>query len=299
MTLASHATLGRLRRPVRLLLRNPGAALSAVILVTFVVVGIFAPFLTPHDPFRQNLRNALLPPSTQTTVDRAGLEQPPHLLGTDKVGRDLLSRIISGARVSLLAGVVAVAASALIGTILGLLSGYFKGWLDTVIMLVTDIQLAFPTILLAIAIIAALGPRLTNTIIVLIVTSWPQYARIIRAETLSLREREYVQASVAMGASSGRTIVWHVFPQVISALLVLSTFDVGRLIILEAALSFLGLGVQAPMSSWGSQIADGRDLIWTHWWMVFFPGLALSMVIFATNLFGDWLRDVLDPKLRT
>lgn len=299
MTATTYTPLQRVGRPLRLLLKNPGASLSAVILLAFVFVGVFAPYLTPHDPFRQNLRNALLPPSTHTTIDRAGQQQPPHYLGTDKVGRDLLSRIISGARVSLLAGFVAVFASALIGTILGLLAGYFKGWLDSAIMLVTDIQLAFPTILLAIAIIAALGPGLTNTIIVLIITSWPQYARIIRAETLSLREREYVQASVAMGASSSRTIVRHVFPQVISALLVLSTFDVGRLIILEAALSFLGLGVQAPLSSWGSQIADGRDLIWTHWWMVFFPGLVLSLVIFATNLFGDWLRDILDPKLRT
>jgi peptide/nickel transport system permease protein len=288
----------RLSRPLRRLLANPGAALSAVILVTFVFVGIFAPILTPHDPFRQNLRNALMPPSTQTTLDRSGEVQPPHYLGTDKVGRDLLSRILYGARVSLLAGVVAVGISAVIGTILGLLAGYFKGWLDSLIMLLTDIQLAFPTILLAIAIIAALGSGLTNTIIVLIITSWPQYARIIRAETLSLREREYVQASVAIGASSARTIVRHVFPQVISALLVLSTFDVGRLIILEAALSFLGLGVQPPLSSWGNQIADGRDLIWTHWWMVFFPGLALSLVIFSTNLFGDWLRDTLDPRLR-
>lgn len=289
----------RLWLPLRSLIRQPAVLLSAVLLVVFVVVGLLAPWITPHDPHRQNLRGALQPPSMERSVARDGTLGRPHYMGTDKVGRDVLSRVIYGARISLVVGGLAVVLAAAIGTLLGLLAGYFRGNIDSLVMLLSEVQLAFPTILLAIVIIAALGPGLTNTMIVLVVTSWPQYARIIRAETLSVREREYVQAAVAAGAAHRRTLWRHVFPQVTPALLVLATFDIGRMIILEGSLSFLGLGVQPPMVSWGNLIADGRELIWTAWWLALFPGLALSLVILATNLFGDWLRDLLDPRLRT
>lgn len=283
---------------LQLLFRNKGATIAALILVGFVLTALFAPLLAPHDPLKQNLSSILTPPSTSPTTDSKGNTQPPYYFGTDKIGRDLLSRIIYGARVSLWVGAISVTFSAILGTLLGLFAGFYRGKTDAIIMMLTDIQLSFPAILLAIVIIAGLGPGLRNTIIVLVIASWVGYARIIRAETLSLRERDFVLSARTTGCSNTRIVYRHIVPQIIPPLLVLSTLQIGTVIILEAALSFLGLGVQPPAPSWGNLLADGRDLIWTAWWMALFPGLALSLVIWASNIFGDWLRDILDPRLR-
>jgi peptide/nickel transport system permease protein len=282
----------------RRLLRNRGATLAALVLLGFVVTALLAPVLAPHDPLKQDLRHILAPPSTATTVDRKGNVLPPNYLGTDRVGRDLLSRIVYGARVSLLVSVVSIVCSAVIGTLLSLLAGFYRGMVDTVIMTAADIQLSFPTILLAISIVAGLGPGLRNTVIVLTITSWVWYARVIRSEVLSLREEDFVLAARALGCTNRRIVFRHILQQVLPMLLVLSTLQLGRVIILEAALSFLGLGVQPPQPSWGNLLADGRALLWTAWWMAVFPGLALSLVIWSSNILGDWIRDALDPRLR-
>jgi peptide/nickel transport system permease protein len=284
--------------PLQLLLRNKGATVAALLLVAFVLTALFAPLLAPHDPLKQNLRSILKPPSFSSTIDSQGNTLPPHYFGTDKIGRDLLSRVIYGARVSLLVAVISVTFSAILGTLLGLFSGFYRGTTDSVIMMLTDIQLSFPAILLAIVIVAGLGPGLRNTIVVLVITNWVWYTRVVRAETLSIREREFVQSARTTGCSNSRIVFRHILPQIVPPVLVLSTLQIGAVIILEAALSFLGLGVQPPQPSWGNLLADGRDLLWTAWWMAFFPGIALSLVIWSSNIFGDWLRDVLDPRLR-
>ena len=284
--------------PLRKLLRNKGATAAALILVGFILTALFAPLLAPHEPLKQNLRSILKPPSTTPITDSSGNTLSTHYFGTDKIGRDLLSRVIHGARVSLWVAVISVTFSALVGTLLGLFAGFYRGKTDAIIMIFTDIQLSFPAILLAIVIVAGLGPGLRNTIVVLVITNWVWYTRVIRAETLSIREREFVYSARTIGCSNSRILFRHVLPQIVPPLLVLSTLQIGAVIILEAALSFLGLGVQPPAPSWGNLLADGRDLIWTAWWMAFFPGIALSLVIWSSNIFGDWLRDVLDPRLR-
>ena len=292
--------LGYTRRPsmLEMLLRNRGATVAAVVLVAFVLTAILAPILAPYDPIKQNLSSSLMPPSLEGLLDFNNNQTAPHYFGTDKIGRDLLSRIIFGAQVTLQVGLMSVAFAALVGSLLGLLAGFYRGKVDTAIMILTDVQLSFPTILLAITIVAGLGPGLRNTIIVLSIAYWVEYARIIRAETLSLREQDFVLAARSIGCSNPRILFRHLVPQIISPLLVLITLQIGRVIILESALSFLGLGVQPPTPSWGNLLADGRELIWTAWWMAMFPGLALSLIIWSSNIFGDWLRDVLDPKLK-
>lgn len=284
---------------LQLLLRNRGATAAALILIAFILIAVLAPVLAPYDPVKQDLSNSLSPPSADSSLDFNNKQLPPHFLGTDKIGRDLLSRIIFGAQITLVVGVVSVAFAAAVGTLLGLLAGFYRGIVDSSIMILTDVQLSFPTILLAITIVAGLGPGLRNTIVVLSIAYWVEYARIIRAETLSLREQDYVLAARSIGCTNPRIVFRHVVPQIVSPLLILITLQIGRVIILESALSFLGLGIQPPTPSWGNLLADGRELIWTAWWMAFFPGLALSLVIWSSNIFGDWLRDVLDPRLRS
>lgn len=288
----------RVVRALQLVRRNLGATVAALLLALFVLIALLAPVLAPYDPLEQNLRNRMRPPSIAPSSGRSGNTAPPNFLGTDKIGRDVLSRIMYGARVSLAVSVVSIAFSAVIGTLLAMVAGLYRGIVDSVIMTIADIQLSLPTILLAITVVTGLGPGLRNTIIVLVITNWVWYARIIRAETLSVRERDFVLGARAIGCSNLRIIRHHILPQIVPLLLVLSTLQLGRVIILEAALSFLGLGVQPPQPSWGNLLADGRELIWTAWWMAFFPGLALSLVIWSSNIFGDWLRDILDPRLR-
>jgi peptide/nickel transport system permease protein len=269
-------------------------ALFGLIVVALVVVtAVAAPLLSPFDPIEQDLGDLRLkPPGFR---DAAGSLHP---LGTDHLGRDLLARVIYGARPALLVGFAAVAISGLIGMAAGLVAGYFGGRLDDVLMRLADIQLAFPFILLAIAVIGVLGPSLWTIIVVIGVSSWVVYARIVRGAVLSLREREFVQAALALGGGDGRVVLRHILPNVFTPWLVVATLDMARVIVIESALSFLGLGVQPPTPTWGGMLADGRVYISTAWWLATFPGLAILVTVLGINLFGDGLRDTLDPRLK-
>lgn len=260
------------------------------ILVIFILAAIFSPWLATHDPVKQDLAKTLMPPAWQQGGDAS------HLLGTDNLGRDIFSRLVHGARVSLMVGILAVSISMVVGTWLGLLAGFFGGRTEAIIMRLTDMQLAMPFILMAIAIVGALGPSTRNIIIVLAVCNWATYARLIRGEVLSVRQNEFVELAVVNGAGTGRILFLHILPNVVNTLIVMATLDMGRMIIFEGAMSFLGLGVQPPQPSWGNMLADGRAYLSVAWHLATFPGLAIMLVVLGSNLFGDWLRGYLDPQ---
>ena len=220
-----------------------------------------------------------------------------HPLGTDTLGRDVASRLLHGARVSLVVGFSAVLVAGVLGIALGLLSGWYRGWLDDLLMRLGDVQLAFPVLVLAVAVLAVLGASLLNLIVVLGVTGWITYARIVRGEVLTLRERDFIAAAQALGAGDGWILRRHLLPNVLPPITVVATFSVARTIIAEASLSFLGLGIPAPGPSWGAMLDEGRNYITTGWWLALFPGLAILLLVLGINLVGDWLRDVLDPRM--
>lgn len=264
--------------------------LGATLLVVLLALALAGPWLGLPDPTRGDLRARMLAP----TISWAGLGA--HPFGTDQLGRDILSRIIAGSRVTLTIAGSAVILGGVVGVLLGLIAGYFGGWYDRVLMRLVDIQLAFPLMLLALLVVAALGPDLHNLIAVLALTSWVRYARIIRAQVLTVREREFVQAALAMGAGHTRVMLRHILPNVLTPALVVATLELARTIVLEAGLSFLGLGIQPPSPSWGRMLADGRTYIASAWWIITLPGIALMLTVFSINLLGDWLRDWLDPQ---
>jgi peptide/nickel transport system permease protein len=259
----------------------------------FVLAALLAPLIEPHDPLAQDIARRLKPPGY---VDpRAG-----HFwLGTDGLGRDILARLIEGARVSLLVGAGGAAIAALIGVTLGLTAGYAGGWWDTLTSRCVDVFQAIPFTILAIAVAVILGPSLRNVIIVLGVSSWVNYARVVRAETLAQRHSEIVVAARVVGAGGGRVLLRHVLPQVMASIIVLTSLLVASMILFEASLSFLGLGVQPPTPSWGNMVLDGVEPIRAAWWVSFFPGVAILLTVMGINLLGDWLRDVLDPRQRS
>ena len=279
------------QKVLRKLLENKGAVFGLIMVLGVIFSAIFAPLISPHDPILQDVEKRLLPP-----LGQAGAESN-YLLGTDQLGRDIVSRLIYGARISIVVSVSAVVFSAFLGTIIGLFSGFYGGKIDSVFMRLADVQLAFPFILLAIAIIAVLGPNLQNIIIVMGITGWVIYARVVRAEVLSLREKEYVMAVRALGGSNGRIIFNHLLPNVVPPIIVIITLEMARMIIMEAALSFLGLGIQPPTPTWGGMLADGRVYLVTSWWLATFPGVVIMLVVLGINLLGNWLRDILDPRL--
>lgn len=276
------------------LYRSKAGLVGAILIFIIVLVSLLAPFIDLPDPTRGDLRARLVGPTW------TGLFSPgAHPLGTDEVGRDILSRLINGSRITLLVATTAVVLGGVAGTILGILAGYKGGLIDRVLMRLVDIQLAVPLMLLALLVVAALGPSLQNVVLVLALTSWIRYARIIRAQVLSLREREFVQSAHAIGASTLRIMFLHILPNVLTPALVVGTLELARVIIMDSALSFLGLGVQPPTPSWGRMLADGRVYISSAWWAVTFPGLAIVLTVLSVNLFGDWLRDYFDPKTRS
>ena len=261
-----------------------------VVVGLFVMLGVFAPWIAPHDPVKQNISNMLLPPFWEKGGSTA------HLLGTAALGQDILSGIIYGARVSLMVAVCAVLLSGAFGVAVGLVAGFMGGWVDSLLMLLTDIQLSIPLILLAIALIGALGPSLVNMIFVIAIANWVGYARVARAEALSIRERDFVKSARVSGTGLGKLLVVHILPNVLNSVVVLATLDIGKVIIFESGLSFLGLGVQPPTPSWGAMLADGRKYINIAYWLSTFPGLAIMIVVLGANFLGDWARERLDPK---
>jgi ABC-type dipeptide/oligopeptide/nickel transport system permease subunit len=271
---------------MRRLLRNFAFTAGLLLTVVLVLVAIAAPLLAPFDP------------NAQDTIRRLEAPSHSHLLGLDDLGRDVLSRIIWGSRVSLRVGFSVVILASLIGVALGAMAGYFGGWMDTVIMRITDILLAFPGILLAIALVAVLGPSLNNVVLALVVIGWVGYARLVRGQVLKVREMEYVVAARAMGARSPRVIMRHVLPNVINPLIVMATLGLAGTILSEAALSFLGLGVQPPTPSWGAMLTSGRRYLGLANHLAIWPGLAIMLAVMGLNFLGDGLIDALDPKLR-
>ena len=292
-TVALPAAGGAAGRPRiwRKLVRNPAALAGALILFVVIGAALFAPRVAPHDPARQSLIRRFTPP-LWATGGRAA-----YPLGTDQVGRDILSRIIYGARISLLVGVSAVVVSLLVGVTLGLLSGFLHGRVDTAIMTVVDVTLSFPQLLLALAFVAALGPSLLTIIVVLGLTGWERYTRVVRAEVLALREKDFVEAARAIGASPARLLLRHLLPNTFSSVIVMSTLQVAQAILQEAALSFLGVGTGGAYPTWGQMSALGRDFVSVAWWLPTFPGFAILVTVLAINLVGDRLRDALDPRV--
>ena len=281
----------RLLRGMFQVRRFPGVAM--IILVFLLVIpGLFAEWVAPHDPIKGSLGARLKPPMWE----KGGSSTYP--LGTDKVGRDVLSRIIYGARVSLRVSLEAIAVSGVIGTTLGLLAGYFGGRIDALIMRLVDISLGLPIILIALVFVAALGPSFATMNAVITVALWSRYARMVRGEVLSIKQRDFIARARVAGASHLRIMFRYLLPNVVNSLIVLATLQVGFVILLESSLSFLGAGIPRPTPAWGLMVADGRELIVTAWWIAMFPGLAIMLTVLSMNLVGDWLRDHLDPKLK-
>lgn len=267
--------------------RSRSASMGLFLVIAMILMAVFAPYLAPHDPELVDLSIRRIPPGSEG-----------HILGTDHMGRDLLSRIIWGSRVSLSVGVVAVGIGIMAGTTLGLIAGFFRGRLEAVIMRVIDVMICFPTLLLALAIIAILGPKMTNTMFAVGLTFTPRFARIVRASVLSIREQEYVEAARAMGVNNFRILTKHVFPNALSGMIVFATLSVGAAILIEASLSFLGLGVPPPAPTWGNIVADGRRFLLPSPWISITPGIVIIMTVLGFNFFGDGLRDAMDPRLR-
>jgi peptide/nickel transport system permease protein len=276
-----------LAKTLRRLANNKGAIGGGIVLALLILMAVFAPVLAPKDPSQQEYSRVLLPP---------GPEAP---LGTDQFGRDILSRVILGSRPSLQAAAIAILIASSVGTVIGLVTGYRGGWIDLLVQRLIDIQLAFPGILFALAIVAVLGPGLRNAMIAVGISLIPAYARMVRGSVLSVRENAYVEAAQVMGAGTSRIVVRHIFPNVLAPIIVLSTVGVAWAILIGASLSFLGLGAQLPDPEWGLDLAQSRDYLREAWWMSTFPGLAIMLTALSVNILGEGLRDALDPRLRS
>lgn len=275
------------------LLRSKTGTVGAVLVLIVCLTALLAPLLAGHDPAAVDPLNRLKPPMWL----EGGTKE--HWLGTDNLGRDMWSRIVYGSRVSLIVGIGAVLVSGAIGAVLGLVSGFYGKWIDAVIMRVADGFMAIPTILFMLVVMAVVGPGLTTLIFVIGVTNWVSYTRVVRGEVLSIKERDFVKAAKAVGAKNGRIILKHILPNILSSFIVISGMNVATTIIMEASLSFLGLGIKPPDVSWGGMLSDGRQYVATSWWVATFPGLAITVTVLGVIFLGDWLRDVLDPRMKT
>jgi peptide/nickel transport system permease protein/dipeptide transport system permease protein len=278
---------GRLREALHQLKKNKGAIVGLIIIAIFLLMAIFAPVFAPQDPLAQNIELRKSAPFTEG-----------YILGSDDLGRDLLSRIIYGGRISMIIGVVSVGIALVFGILIGVISGYYGGWLDKIIMRLIDIMLAFPYVLLTIVIVAMLGPSLNNAMIAIGISQIPRYVRMVRASVLAEKEADYVTAERSLGASNFELMFRSILPNCLAPISVQASLGVGEAILSSAALSFLGLGAQPPTPEWGLMIASSREFITSAWWIVTFPGIATLLAVLGFNLFGDGLRDMLDPKLR-
>jgi peptide/nickel transport system permease protein len=287
MTIQAPIAVAAPRRSLRQRFANWSFLLRSVpflFLLLITLAAVFADFVAPYDPNKQDLANMISGPSWQ------------HIMGTDALGRDVFSRMLYGGRISLLVGVVSVSVAMFIGVLLGIISAMVGGRVDDVIMRLTDLSLTLPGVLIALAVAATVGPSLTNVILIIALLYWAQFARMARGEALSIRERDYVQAAYAIGCSPLRILRLHIFPNLVNTMIVLATLEVAAAILLESTLSFLGVGVPPPTPTWGIMVADGRQYVELGWWTVTFPGLAIMLTVLAVNLLGDTLRDKLDPK---
>ena len=282
----------RARRRLWRTLRRGSGPFNLAFLVLVVAAALFAPVITRYDPTASEVTQRLRPPAWQGGGSRA------HLLGTDQLGRDVFARLVYGARISLIVGMSTVTISAVLGSGLGMIAGYYEGRLGAVLMRAADVQLAFPFLLLAIAIVAVLGIGLLNVILILGIAGWVTFGRLARGQVLSIKQKEYVEAARAVGASETVILSRHIFPNLLTPIIVLATATVANNIVVEASLTFLGLGVQPDLPSWGNMLAGARDYLYVGWWMSVFPGAALTLTVLTMNLLGDWLRDYLDPTLR-
>ncbi|MBS3812350.1 ABC transporter permease [Candidatus Bipolaricaulota bacterium] len=276
----------RLSYALKVLLGNPSMTFGLVVLAIFVTCAIFSPWIAPHDPLKMDLTNSFQPPGSNG-----------HLLGTDNYGRDIFSRLIYGSRVSLLVGLVVISISSTFGSLLGLLSGYYGGVVDMVIMRLVEVIYSFPFLILAVAVMAVLGPSIFNIMLVLSVSTWPLYARLVQPQVMSIREREFVQAARGIGAGSLRIMVIHLLPNCFSSIIVTATMQMATAILSTAALSFLGLGVQPPAPEWGLMLNQGKPFLRRAPFMIMYPGVAIMLLVLSLNLIGDGLRDILDPQL--
>lgn len=276
----------------RALLKSPAGLLGAAIVVLVIFTAVAGPIVAPYDPYESNLRSRFKAPNWGAT------DEPVYLLGTDQLGRDILSRVIYGSRISVMVGVSAVIISGIIGLFLGLISAYFGGILDALLMRIADAFLGIPFIIMVVAVAGLVGGGLWTIILILGLTGWVAYARVVRSETFSIREREFILATRAIGQRQGAIIFRHVMPNIMSSVIIMATLEVSRAIVAESTLSFLGLGVLSPTITWGNMLADGRDYVGSAWWMVTFPGLAITITVLGVVLLGDWMRDILDPRLR-
>jgi ABC-type dipeptide/oligopeptide/nickel transport system permease subunit len=283
----------RLPRPVQVFLRSPLSVAGAVAIVLLALAAAWPVALLPHDPYESDISLRLRPPAWEADAE------PGYLLGTDALGRDMLSMMIHGARYSLSIVGLAALLSLVVGVVLGLLAGYLRGWVDELIMRLVDIQLAFPLVVLVIAIVAVLGPSFVNLVIVLGLAGWAPFARLVRGTVLSLREKEFIESARALGAGPARIMGRHLLPNTVTSIVIYLTFDIARLLLLESSLAFLGLGVQPPTPSWGAMISDGRQYLFEAWWDAALPGMAIITAVLAFNFVGDGLRDALDPLSRT
>jgi peptide/nickel transport system permease protein len=267
--------------------RNGLGVLGLALAMLAVLAALAAPLLAPHDPVKGDFSQGLRPPGT-----------PGHPLGTDQLGRDTLSRVLYGARVALFIGLCAVLLTAIVGGFLGLLAGFFGGWSGQALMRVCDVQLSFPFILLALTINAIVGLGLRNIVISLSAAGWVVYARVVRGEVLSVKQRDFVHAAAALGTGRARILFRHILPNVAPSIIIVASLQFSQFIVAEAAISFLGFGVQPPTPAWGSMLSESRDFLYIAWWLAAFPGAALALTALGVNLVGDWLRDILDPKFR-
>jgi peptide/nickel transport system permease protein len=271
----------------RQLLNSRTGFLGFIIILLVCILGVFGSWIAPYDPELADFSKKLLPPMTDG-----------HILGTDQLGRDILSRLIVGTKISLIIGITTVIFAGMIGTIIGIVSGYFGGWMDALFMRIVDVILSFPFILLVLVINAVIGTGLKNIIISLVIGGWVVYARVVRSEVLALREKEFILSCVSTGVSRWEIIVKHIVPNLFTPIIVLSSLQIASFIIAEASVSFLGFGVQPPTPAWGNMLSEGKDYIFSSWWLITFPGIAIVTTALGVNLFGDWLRDVLDPEMK-
>lgn len=277
---------------LKIYIRRDGLViLAAALLIAFILLACFPSLFAPFDPGRQSLLSRLLPPGA------SGRGGAIHWLGTDKLGRDVLSGLIYGARGALIVGISATAAAAALGVTLGILAGYFAGWIGDIILRLADVQLAFPFFLLAIVVAAVLGPSFPVIVAILTMSNWVVYARVVRSETLEIKQRAFVEAARSIGAAHIRIMLIHILPNCIPSVIVLATFNLALAIILEAGLSFVGLGLPSRSPSWGAMLAEGREYVSTAWWLATFPGIAIFLIVLGINVVGDRLRDMLDPRL--